>query len=329
MHSMSMFPYPLVPRGSRIILYGAGNIGKDFYLQLHYSNYCNLVAWIDREFDTCEVLPPFAEFDSINKFEYDYVVIAIRDSETAEGVIKDLMEKGIPHDRIVWSSTYYGVDHSVFPLCNIDLAKSPEFYLGILDEQIKVQSKYGGLGFYQSFYEIGFPGSRNSGERILLYRLHNFLKKTDTVLDIGCNCGFFDIQISSLVKYVYGIDIEQGFIEVANRAKEYLGVNNVQFKSIDFYEERLNKKFNVVFSFAVHELMLERFTEEEYVSHLTDILESEGLLFFESHDTRTDRERFYRLCNLFMEKGFKELYRFEYSDYPSGINRIIVVMRGK
>ncbi len=327
MNSLSMFPYVLVEKGSRIILYGAGNVGKDFYLQIHYSGYCDIVAWVDKEFDDYEPKAPFAKVNDIDKYEYDCIVIAISNSETANNVRLELIDKGVDETKIVWSSTYYGVDHTIFPNSNQKLISDPNYYFGIMDSQTAVQSKYGGLGFYQSFLQIGFPGSRNSGERINLYKMRDYLKENDSVLDIGCNCGFLDLQIAPFVGEVLGIDIEQGFIDVANRTKEQLKIDNASFKCINFYEENIVREFDAVFSFAVHELMLQNFTEKEYVDRISNLIRAGGYLFFESHDTRTDRELFERLCSLFHDNGMIEVMREEYCDFPSKLNRIIVVMK--
>ena len=74
-----------------------------------------------------------------------------------------------------------------------------------------------------------------------IYHVKRYLKTTDEVLDIGCNCGFLDIQLNEYVKSIKGIDVESLFIEIANRTKEYVGVSNVQFAVMDFKEEVKNE----------------------------------------------------------------------------------------
>ena len=327
MNSLSMFPYALVKKDSRIILYGAGNVGKDFYLQIRYSGYCTIVAWVDRKFDAISPKAPFAKVENIGEYSYDYIVIAVNDPDTAKSVRMYLESEGVDEDKIVWSPTYYAIDHSVFSLSDEKMAESPEFYLEILDSQTRVQSKYGGSGFYQSYYELGIPGTRNSGERILLYKMRDYLKKDDSVLDIGCNCGFLDLQISSFVGSVLGIEIEQGFIDVANKTRDWLNIGNASFRCMDFHDDKMNRRFNAILSLAVHELMLLKFTEQEYVDRIKELLLEGGYLFFESHDTRTDLQLFNKLCEMFKATGFTEIMKKEYVDHPSNISRIIVVMQ--
>lgn len=54
--------------------------------------------------------------------------------------------------------------------------------------------------------------ARNNGERIARYRVEDYLTKDSICLDIGCNCGFFDLELSRLVKSVVGIDVEKSIL---------------------------------------------------------------------------------------------------------------------
>ena len=43
-----LFPFALVPRGKKILLYGAGKVGRVYAKQLLKSNYAELVGFVDR-----------------------------------------------------------------------------------------------------------------------------------------------------------------------------------------------------------------------------------------------------------------------------------------
>ena len=43
-----LFPFKLIPPDSRIILYGASDVGYDFYRQIKSSGYVDIIAWLDR-----------------------------------------------------------------------------------------------------------------------------------------------------------------------------------------------------------------------------------------------------------------------------------------
>ena len=59
---------------------------------------------------------------------------------------------------------------------------------------------YGLDKLYQSYDELNVEGQRNTERRIIEYELKKHLQETDSVLDIGCNCGFIDLQISYFIK---------------------------------------------------------------------------------------------------------------------------------
>ena len=51
-----LFPFEKVKRESRIILYGAGESGYEFYQQLMTSGYCEIMAWVDRQYQWYQFL---------------------------------------------------------------------------------------------------------------------------------------------------------------------------------------------------------------------------------------------------------------------------------
>lgn len=95
-----LFPFELVEKGSDIVLYGAGLVGIMFARQVAYSKYCNIVAWIDKNYMSkgMGVTAP----ENINKIEFDYVIIAINDSAVAQKIREELEEVGIAKESILW-----------------------------------------------------------------------------------------------------------------------------------------------------------------------------------------------------------------------------------
>ena len=74
-----LFPYERIPCGSRIIIYGAGDLGQDYLLQMKITHFCDVVAVADRNYlkyppMTVRLIDPF----DIHEYEFDYVVVAIR-----------------------------------------------------------------------------------------------------------------------------------------------------------------------------------------------------------------------------------------------------------
>ena len=51
----------------------------------------------------------------------------------------------------------------------------------------------------------------------------------DTVLDFACGTGEYAIFAAPKVKYVYGVDISKGMIEIAQKQAALANVNNISF----------------------------------------------------------------------------------------------------
>ena len=302
-----MFPYSLVKKGSRIILYGDGKVGKEFYMQLHQSEYCFVEAWVDKAFDYYETAEPFDKVGNINKHQFDYVVIALAKSTQADEVRGKLLSLGVDKDKIIWSR-FYTVGSEIFPDNRALYLKNWDFYLNLIDCYMQTTQWFGGSRWYQGSAQLGIIGARNNGERIARYHVGDYLSKDSACLDIGCNCGFFDFELSRLVRSVVGIDVEKKYIDVANKVKEFNKVNNVTFIAGNFMELEENA-YDAVFSLGVHNYIFEGgITEESYVSKVIMLLRNEGYLFFESHGMNSDAPQFTNLCNMFIEHGMSAVY---------------------
>ena len=95
--------------GRRVILYGAGNVGKDYYNQLTNYSAINIVKWIDNNFEECkrngldvgpvEVLRTYSD--------YDFILLAIENERVANLIINTLIsEYGIDKEYIRWESPH-------------------------------------------------------------------------------------------------------------------------------------------------------------------------------------------------------------------------------
>lgn len=98
-----LFPFQDLDKDCKIILYGAGKVGIDYYRQIYRKNLLEIVLWVDKEWekdqgDYMSVVTP----ESIGKCEYDYVIIAVRKKELAAEIKQELMEKGIMEEKILW-----------------------------------------------------------------------------------------------------------------------------------------------------------------------------------------------------------------------------------
>ncbi len=97
-----LFPFSRVPKGSFIVLYGAGDVGQIFYRQLEKTGYCRVAAWMDKRFAGMkDLLFPLADPDSIADLSYDYVIIAVGTPNISEEIAIRLVRFGVPQEKII------------------------------------------------------------------------------------------------------------------------------------------------------------------------------------------------------------------------------------
>lgn len=103
------YPYFGRLKGKRVVLYGAGNVGKAYYYHMKQDRECQVVAWLDKNAEKIRELDflPVEEVDSIYSKEYDYIIIAVFDEITYQAIRKELIEKRIKEDVIIWNPTKY------------------------------------------------------------------------------------------------------------------------------------------------------------------------------------------------------------------------------
>lgn len=103
------FPYHLVPLNSRIIIYGAGDVGQNMWRQIQKEKMVIPVGMIDK--NSAKINQPNVySLKEMTSLMFDYIVIAIKDAGVAEVVKKNLEEMGIRDDTIKWDGGNYDVD---------------------------------------------------------------------------------------------------------------------------------------------------------------------------------------------------------------------------
>lgn len=95
-----IFPFDKVQKNSNIVLYGAGKVGKDYYTQLENVPYCNIIAWVDknwRYFYDKRIGDP----SIISNLQFDHVVISVKSPDARKIIINELVGVGIPKNKII------------------------------------------------------------------------------------------------------------------------------------------------------------------------------------------------------------------------------------
>lgn len=104
-----IFPYAAVKERSKIIIYGAGDVGRHYISQVIHSNYCDLLYVVDRNYDNINIPDVLVKpVDSIFETnEYDYVVIANNTLSDRNSIKKYLIENNIPEHKIIAEKPFY------------------------------------------------------------------------------------------------------------------------------------------------------------------------------------------------------------------------------
>ena len=78
--SYYLFPFEDLNRGERVILYGYGNVGRDFEKQIRESGYCRLEGIVDKNFKNMPNVKSPAELVNLN---FDKIILAVADENMA------------------------------------------------------------------------------------------------------------------------------------------------------------------------------------------------------------------------------------------------------
>lgn len=107
MHNLYHIPFYLPEIGRKIILYGAGVVGKSYYRQLMQDKGIKVVAWVDRELTDqrrydCKIESP----EIITNIDFDRILIAVKSQKVATEIMQQLYEI-VPAEKIIWGEPKY------------------------------------------------------------------------------------------------------------------------------------------------------------------------------------------------------------------------------
>jgi 2-polyprenyl-3-methyl-5-hydroxy-6-metoxy-1,4-benzoquinol methylase len=170
------------------------------------------------------------------------------------------------------------IAHVPIPLPLEPVWPLPRLSGGFTDDQIKDEFGKHKWWYYSYEFEGGlsFPvchTKSGSLPKTPLQRFKHFMPylvqscngslRGKRILDISCNSGFWSIQCALLGAEVVGFDARPELIAQANMIKAVVGIDNVQFKVMDFWQmtpQSLHGMFDAVLNMGV-------------LSHLSDPFE--------------------------------------------------------
>ncbi len=89
--------------GKRVVIFGAGNVGRDYLYQLKNENVCDVIGIIDNDnaiksIDGIEV----HQIQYLLSCEYERILVAVKSKDTAVEIIDELKEFGLSENIILW-----------------------------------------------------------------------------------------------------------------------------------------------------------------------------------------------------------------------------------
>lgn len=94
---------PLInePMGKRVVLYGAGVVGKDYYSHMLRMKK-EPVLWVDQQYEKYQEEYPVKAIEELERVAYDVLLIAVKSETLAENIKEELIARGVEKEKIVW-----------------------------------------------------------------------------------------------------------------------------------------------------------------------------------------------------------------------------------
>lgn len=95
-----LFLFEMIERGKNIIIYGLGNVGKEYIEQIEVTHWCNIIGVSDKVRQETKYV--FMERSQIaEETTFDYLVIAIESIDISSHIYEEFIRKGIAKSKIL------------------------------------------------------------------------------------------------------------------------------------------------------------------------------------------------------------------------------------
>ena len=99
------FPFNIIGKNKKIILYGAGKIGCQYKKQNDDYNFTNIIMWVDKNKagQSIEGMR-ISSVNSIKSVEYDYILISVKNYYLVKSIMDELcIQYGVDKNQIKWA----------------------------------------------------------------------------------------------------------------------------------------------------------------------------------------------------------------------------------
>lgn len=91
----------------RLVIYGAGNLGRHIYSQILKKNQYQIVLWADRWYEDCASRGLNVDNPKkITETKFDFIVIAVVDEYKARDIKQHIRQMGVEESKILWINSY-------------------------------------------------------------------------------------------------------------------------------------------------------------------------------------------------------------------------------
>ena len=234
-----LFPFEKVPRGSRVVIYGAGILGVEYYQQLAVSGYCQMVGFADREYEKYKHLPAKVYAPAkIHELDFDYVIIATRSSVFNNEITRVLLGQNVKQEQIIFVGERAAVASHQASVCQTESEDTP-------------------FAFQKSPLSAAFLLVGNFGDYIMMKRVIQRILELVPELKID----LYANRIDSFVRPIYRDlpQITQMFDDAGGMYKQMvsqysLGISLSSFIFVDQFKEEAFKEKNADFSERIKRL---------------------------------------------------------------------------
>lgn len=177
---VELFPFSHVQQGSRVLLYGFGNVGRQYLLQLEATGYAKVVGIIDKRASNLRELSCLSKRElqilepenivNIPGKSYDYLVVAISDKNVADRIRDFLIESLVKREKIVSAlQPSYLCDSDMNKMLWLEvpdsgIIQSPEIWAKFLNDMMFV---HGNPWLYRDYIEKAINEAAKEKETLL------------------------------------------------------------------------------------------------------------------------------------------------------------------
>lgn len=101
-------PYYLLEKDEKIVIYGAGVVGRAFVKQILNNKYARIVGWVDSNIHSEMYGIDIDHPERLRSIEFDHVIVAVNDGKIARQIKEVLLANEVPSYKIISASVYWG-----------------------------------------------------------------------------------------------------------------------------------------------------------------------------------------------------------------------------